>query len=404
MMALAATHATRSSSRSTWVTVGYALVAIGFCFVPGIGIEWFDAPRPQVMFGGMATAIVLGSLHLFRRRWPTTVVLAGLGVMVAEAALTGTTSVGAILIECDAIYSLVIARSTARGERLLPVIAAACLTVAVAGLLLANVLSAPLLQATILLLAVGVTLWWGVSVRAPMTRADQERERAVLIAQAAEAKHREALVSERLQISRELHDAISGHLSAMAMQSAAAVALPEPLTVEDQTARLSRIRTLSLDAMSDMRTLIDVLRTDASAPVALPQNWSAVGELFARARASGTALTITGDDPETVCLSPLVSVAAYNALREALVNAAKHAPGAEVTVDIRGDDGRLAVTITDDQRSSDEPGVVSSGYGLSGLAERVRLCGGEIDIEPGDRNWILRVVLPQITQREVRHA
>src|SRR5690606_13959510 len=140
--------------------------------------------RSYVLIGGIATAITLGAVHLFRNRWPTVVVVAGLAVMTVEALATGTTSVGAILIECDALYSHVIARSTDRTGRLLAAIAAACLSLAVAGWRLANILAAPLLQVTILLLAVGVALWWGITVRAPMARAEEERERAALIAEA----------------------------------------------------------------------------------------------------------------------------------------------------------------------------------------------------------------------------
>lgn len=392
------------SPRHAWITVGYVVIAIGFCFVPGIGIEWFAASRSQVLIGGIATAITLGAVHLFRNRWPTVVVVAGLAVMTVEALATGTTSVGAILIECDALYSLVIARSTEQTRRLLPMIAAACLSIAVAGLLLANILAAPLLQVTILLLAVGVTLWWGITVRAPMTRAEEERERAALIAEAAAAKQREALVAERLQLSRELHDTISGHLSAITIQAAGALAATVPLTAEELTERLGRIRALSLDAMGDMRTLIDVLRTDTSSPVALPQNWSSVDSLIAGARESGTSVALTGDDPAMITLDPLVSVTAYNALREALVNAEKHAPGRDVTIDIRREAEAMSMTITNGQHPPAHVGAVSSGYGLIGLAERVRLCGGALDIDRSDDTWALRVRLPLTAGRETQHA
>ncbi|MEF3322854.1 histidine kinase [Gulosibacter sp. GYB002] len=387
-----------------WITIGYVVIAIGFCFAPGIGIEWFAGPYPQVLIGGIATAIALGAVHLFRNRWPTVVVVAGLAVMTVEALATGTTSVGAILIECDALYSLVIAGSTAQTRRLLPMIAAACLSIAVAGLLLANILAAALLQVTILLLAVGVTLWWGITVRAPMTRAEEERERAALIAEAAAAKQREMLAAERLQLSRELHDTISGHLSAITIQAAGALAATAPLTAEELTERLGRIRVLSLDAMGDMRTLIDVLRTDTSSPVALPQNWSSVDSLIAGARASRASVTLTGDDPTTITLVPLVSVTAYNALREALVNAEKHAPGRDVTIDIRREGEALAMTITNGQQPPAHDGAVSSGYGLIGLAERVRLCGGDLDIDRSDDTWTLRVRLPLTAGRETQHA
>ncbi|WGH83572.1 sensor histidine kinase [Auritidibacter ignavus] len=392
------------SLRHTWITIGYVVVAIGFCFVPGAGIEWFATPRSQVLIGSIATAIALGIVHLFRQKWPTVVVVAGLAVMTAEGLTTGTTSVGAILIECDALYSLVIARPTTRSRRLLPMIAAACLSSAVGGLLLANLLAEPLLQMTTLLLAVGVTLWWGITVRAPMTRAEEERERATLIADAVAAKQREALVAERLQISRELHDTISGHLSAITIQAAGALATTTPPTAEELTERLERVRALSLDAMGDMRTLIDVLRTDTSSSLALAQNWSSVDSLIAGARESGTSITLTGDDPATINLDPLVSVTAYYVLREALVNAEKHAPGSDVTIDIRHEDEVLAMTITNGQHRPGRVGAMPSGYGLIGLAERVRLCNGELDIDRSNDTWTLRVCLPLRTGRESQHA
>src|SRR5690606_6056177 len=277
-------------------------------------------------------------------------------------------------------------------------------SIAVAGLLLANILAAPLLQVTILLLAVGVTLWWGITVRAPMTRAEEERERAALIAEAAAARQREALVAERLQLSRELHDTIAGHLSAITTQAAGALAAAAPLTAEELTERLGRIRALSLDAMGDMRTLIDVLRTDTSSPVALPQNWSSVDSLIAGARESGTSITLTGDDPAMITLDPLVSVTAYNALRDALVNAEKHAPGGDVRVDARAAGEAGAMGVADGQHAPARHGGVSAGYGLIGLAGRVRLCGGGRGIDRSGGAWALRVGLPLAAGRETQHA
>lgn len=391
------------SLRTVGVTVAYVLFAVGFCFVPAVGIEWFSTSRPIVVVGSIITAIMLGAVHLMRMRWPATVAVVGLGIMVAEAAATGATSVGAILIECDALYNLVIARSAVRSQRILSGIASACLSLAVLGLLFANALPAPVVQANILLLAAGVTLWWALSVRIPTAQAEQERERSALIAAAADAKQREALAAERLQISRELHDTISGHLSAIAMQSAAAMASPTPLDADALAARLAQVRSLSLDAMADMRTLIEVLRTDASSPVALPQNWSDVTELIERMRESGTAVTLTGEDPGAARLDPLTSVAAYNVVRESLVNSNKHAPGSPVTVETRIEDDRLQILVTNGRGAASLESV-SSGYGLIGLAERVRLCGGAIEVDAGADSWVVRATLPQTTERTTHHA
>ena len=390
---------------SAIVTAAYVLVAVAFCFVPGIGVEWFAAPRDRVVVGGILTAVVLGAVHLVRHRWPVATVAAVLGVLVVEAVATGTTSIGALLIACDALYTLVITRTTPRGQRALPSVAVACLSLAVAGLLFANLLPSPILQATIILLAVGVTLWWGVSVRMPMTRADQERERAALVAEAAEAQQREAVTAQRLQISRELHDTVSGHLSAIAMQSAAAVAAADSLTPAELTARLGHVRSLSLDAMSDMRSMIEVLRSEGESPTRSQPNWSRIDALLAEAASSGGGLARTGDDPAGARLSPLVSVAAYNVVRECLVNAAKHAPGCPVAVDLRCGSDLLLVTVVNGlpapggaDAATGDVGAPRSGFGLRGLAERVRLCGGAIEVEPGPDAWTVRAELPQLSR------
>ncbi|MEU3272167.1 histidine kinase [Saccharomonospora sp. NPDC006951] len=394
----------RPPMRDVWVSAGYVLVAVAFVFVPAGGIEWRPGPSSLVVTGSIVAAAVLGLVHVFRRSVPGAVVVTGVVTLVTEAAVTGTTSFGVILLACDALYCLVITRSIPQTWRLLPALAAGCLSLAVVGLLLAPVLAAPLVQMTILFLAVGVTLWWGVSVRIPMNEADHERERAALLAEAAEAKQREVVTAERLQISREMHDAISGHLSAIAMQSAAATAAPQPLEAAELRSRMERVRALSLDAMADMRTLIEVLRTEESGPITVPCDWSSVTELIEQARATGTAVTMIGDDPRSVDLDHPGGIAACNVVREALVNATKHAQGGEVTIVITRRDDELEIAATNRCEATNSVTTPGSGYGLVGLAERVRLCGGDLQVDRSGGSWTLRACLPLSGKQEVSHA
>ncbi|WP_157756361.1 hypothetical protein [Acidipropionibacterium acidipropionici] len=77
--------------------------------------------------------------------------------------------------------------------------------------------------------------------------------------------------------------------------------------------------------MGDMRTLIDVLRTDTSSPVARCRR---TGHRGLAHRGRTRIRHIHHPDRRRSCddhPGPLVSVTAYNALREALVNAEKHA-------------------------------------------------------------------------------
>ena len=93
-------------------------------------------------------------------------------------------------------------------------------------------------------------------------------------------------------------------------------------------------------------------------------------------RGGGLTVTINGPKPE----DPVLKATVYRVVQEALTNAARHAPGSHVEVVLSVEDGRFVVTVRDDgPGASDEKG---GGFGLVGLAERVRALGGELVAGP----------------------
>jgi signal transduction histidine kinase len=82
-------------------------------------------------------------------------------------------------------------------------------------------------------------------------------------------------------------------------------------------------------------------------------------------------------------LPPRVAAAAYFICAEALSNAAKHAAASRVTVLATTGDGRLNVEIADDGVGGADAG---RGSGLRGLADRVEILGGRLQVEslPGN--------------------
>jgi signal transduction histidine kinase len=76
-----------------------------------------------------------------------------------------------------------------------------------------------------------------------------------------------------------------------------------------------------------------------------------------------------------------VEAIAYFVVAETLTNVAKHARATQAWVDVRGDHGRLMVTVRDDGVGSADP----AGAGLTGLAARVAAVDGRlaIDSPPG---------------------
>ena len=87
---------------------------------------------------------------------------------------------------------------------------------------------------------------------------------------------------------------------------------------------------------------------------------------------------------------------AYRIAQEALTNARKHAPGAEVTVTVTGAPGRGPARAYAIPRPPGEvPHVPGSGQGLIGLTERATLAGGRLEHGPAaDGGFEVRAWLP----------
>jgi signal transduction histidine kinase len=96
----------------------------------------------------------------------------------------------------------------------------------------------------------------------------------------------------------------------------------------------------------------------------------------------------------------------YRVVREGLTNAGKHAPGAPTTVTLdRPDAASVTVTVVNDRSAAPPANLPGSGFGLVGLAERIRLVGGSLRSGPRGAGWELSAVVPWLdNQVEERPA
>jgi signal transduction histidine kinase len=145
------------------------------------------------------------------------------------------------------------------------------------------------------------------------------------------------------------------------------------------------------DALSELRRLCGVLRTDTA--VLLPQpTLDRVGELIAEARAAGVQVVLV-EEGERREMPPGLSLTAFRIVQEALANVRKHAGAVRATVRIayRSDGLDLAVT--------NVPGAASGGsgggHGLAAMRERAEVYGGRLEagVEP-DGTFAVRARLP----------
>lgn len=201
--------------------------------------------------------------------------------------------------------------------------------------------------------------------------AQLERERA--------EQARRAVAEERARIARELHDIISHSISVVTLQTQA---VRHRLAPEQKRERddLRAVETTARQAMAEMRRLFGVLRAQGEPPSLAPQPGLAELErLIEHTRAAGvpTELLVEG---EPVALPPGVDLAAYRIVQEALSNTRRHAGPARATVAIRYGERQLELEIRDNGAGRNgDLGV--GGYGLVGMAERVRLYGGTLETD-----------------------
>ncbi|MGQ4383842.1 sensor histidine kinase [Streptomyces sp. SAS_270] len=189
---------------------------------------------------------------------------------------------------------------------------------------------------------------------------------------------------ERLRIARELHDSLTHSISIVKLQAGVAAHLARKRGEEVPPALLA-IQEASGEAMRELRSTLEVLRTDE--PTGTP------ALLVERARAAGLAvdLTVTGDERP---LTATVDRAAYRIVQEALTNAARHAGSAKVTVQLDYARDDLTVRV-DDDGSADPARPPKPGIGLTGMRERVTALGGTLYAAPRtDGGFSVRAELP----------
>ncbi|MEO3976578.1 histidine kinase [Streptomyces sp. CAU 1734] len=186
-------------------------------------------------------------------------------------------------------------------------------------------------------------------------------------------------IRERSRIAGDMHDSL-GHDLALIAVRAAALEVDRSLP-ERQREAAGELRRSAADATGRLRDIVGVLRTDGeSAPV--DPVGGTVRALVERARESGLAVTLAEEGEESGALPEMTALAVLRVVQESLTNAAKHAPGAEISVRVGRAGGRVTVSVMDTGAPGAGSGLAGGGSGLVGLDERVRLAGGTLGHGP----------------------
>ena len=221
--------------------------------------------------------------------------------------------------------------------------------------------------------------------RATASEAEARSELARVPAELTAAQDRLQKASrdeERLRISRELHDTLGHHLTALSLNlEVAGHLLPPEAPAAEHVRRAHAVAHLLL---GDLRDVVGTLRDDTHVDLA-----AALRE------------TAQGIDRPTIHLEwpdglevhePDHAQVILRCVQEAITNAVRHAGAANLWIEVTSTDGGMEVRARDDGHGVSR---LCPGNGLTGMRERLEQAGGRLDLEthPG-RGFEVRAWLP----------
>ncbi len=199
-----------------------------------------------------------------------------------------------------------------------------------------------------------------------------------------------ARINERTRISRELHDLLGHHLTALSLNLEVAGHLSQGRAKE----HVSQAHTLARLLLTDVREAVSQLREGGAIDLSV-----ALRPLAENVPSLSIHMDIesplTLDDPERAHVL-------LRCTQEIITNAVRHAGARNLWISARREACSIHMRARDDGRGAD---LLVAGNGLRGMRERLAQHGGSLDIEtsPG-AGFDLRLVLPIAATSAVREG
>jgi signal transduction histidine kinase len=173
-----------------------------------------------------------------------------------------------------------------------------------------------------------------------------------------------------------LHDVIAHHVSMMVIQAGAERRVLRP-GQESTRDVLATIEGVGRSALTEMRRLVGILRTDEREGLAPQPGVSNIAMLVGQMLSAGLDVELRMEGkPRDIPVG--IDLSAYRIVQEGLTNALKYAGHARTTVCVRYGVDSLEIEIIDDGQGRPSE-FEHGGHGLAGMRERVALFGGTLD-------------------------
>jgi signal transduction histidine kinase len=329
----------------------------------------------------VAVAVLTAAALPLRRVWPAPVFL---WTFLAAAVLSQWPAHGALFPVALAISLYTIAATLRRAE-----------AIAAAGLVVGAVLLAVAQDGTrdwVLAITdaagfAGAVLLVGLYAGTRRAYLAELRDRAGRLERERDASSALAAAEERARIAREMHDSVAHHLTVIVALSDGALRAVTRSPAEACDA-IQDVSVTARQALAETRRVLGVLRAGSGEEPRQPQPGLAdLDDLVSRVRAAG--LPVRYERTGTAADLPAgVQLAVFRLVQEALTNTMKHAgPHASAAVRLQVSPDEVRVNVEDDGAGGTAK-LGAAGGGLTGMHERIKAFGGELDCGPRDpRGW-----------------
>ena len=218
--------------------------------------------------------------------------------------------------------------------------------------------------------------------------AENAQLQAQLVASARDAGVRD----ERDRLAREIHDTLAQGLAGIVAQLQAA----RTASATGRERHLDTAAELARSTLVEARRSVQALRPEPLEGARLPDALADVAARWAEVSGVPAAVTTTGTPRQ---LHPEVEIALLRTGQEALANVGKHASASRVGVTLSYMEDVVTLDVRDDGIGFDLAGLPEavadgSGFGLTGMRQRVGRVAGRLEIEsaPGEGTAVCATV------------
>ncbi len=396
----------RKMTATDWVVdVAIALAAFGFgclrlylsvnLLVPDEAMRRFLGIEALVPTASAFAAVAVTTLPLALRRkfpWPVLAFVLFAWVFGQTASQEISLSIVGPLV---ALFTVAYHRSRAEA------IAAACFAALFVLIVPTAMRPSYLVQLTLIqnLALLAAAALAGQAMQLNRAYAEEAEARALAAERNRETEAQRRVEEERVRIAREVHDITAHSLSAVSIQAAVAERMvkTDPAAAE---AAIQEVRATAKNALAEMRAMVGVLRSGEEGPETSPTAGSdRLPDLLAYLEGAGIEAHLDDERYNRASVPAFIDVALFGIAREACTNIVRHAQATRATITLacqEKDGQRQVVLVVQDNGTAPKPArIETSGHGLKGMEERVRLLHGNFQTGIGrDGGFVVKATVP----------